>query len=283
MRSLPLASAALAALSLHAQPARFEWPGGARAAVVLSYDDGIDIDLDHVGPDLDAAGLKGTFFVTGDSSSVRSRLEAWRSLARRGHELANHTLFHPCLRWVDGRERDFVIPERNLENYTVSRMAGEVRMMNLVLGLLDGLPAHTFAYTCGDQTAGGISYVDAIRGLVPAARAYKNDFRALADPVQVDPYRVPSWAIKDNTATEMIAWVEQAVASGSLAVFTFHGVGGGHHINVDRQEHARLLAWLGAHRQQVWTAPFRTVMEHVAAERKRLSGSEGRESGKLSR
>jgi hypothetical protein len=68
----------------------------------------------------------------------------------------------------------------------------------------------------------------------------------------------------------MIAWVEEAVQSGKLAVFTFHGVGGGHGINVGREEHQKLLAWLAANRDRVWTAPFLQVMEHMSKERKRL-------------
>jgi sialate O-acetylesterase len=122
----------------------------------------------------------------------------------------------------------------------------------------------------GDEIAGGASYVDAIRPLSSAARAYKDSYRALADPRTLDPHRVPSWALKDNTATQMIAWVEEAMRSGGLAVFTFHGVGGGHNINVARQEHHRFLSWLDANRSRVWTAPFLRVMEHVVAERKRL-------------
>lgn len=41
-----------------------EW-NNKRAAVVLTYDDGIDGNLDIVVPALDSSGFKGTFYVIG--------------------------------------------------------------------------------------------------------------------------------------------------------------------------------------------------------------------------
>ena len=63
---------------------------------------------------------------------------------------------------------------------------------------------------------------------------------------------------------------QQAIDSRGLAVFMFHGVGGDHHANVEREAHRELLRWLAANRDCVWTETFLGVMEHVAAERKRL-------------
>ena len=42
--------------------AQLKWPHGAKAAVCLTYDDALDGHLDVAIPQLDAAGLKGTFF-----------------------------------------------------------------------------------------------------------------------------------------------------------------------------------------------------------------------------
>ncbi|HWQ56858.1 MAG TPA: exo-alpha-sialidase [Bryobacteraceae bacterium] len=278
MRVTVLLLAAGLVVPAAAQDNQFRWPGGARAAVALTYDDGIDVHLDHAIPDLEAANLRGTFYVPGNSSSLRKRLEEWRGIARRGHELGNHTIFHPCLRYEPGRERTWVQPERQLERYSVGRITGEIAVMNTLLHAVDGLDSRTMAYPCGDETAGGASYVDSIRPLFPAARAYKNAFKGLADPRTLDPHRVPTWALRMNTGAEMIAWVEEAMASGSLAVFTFHGVGGGHDIDVGREDHRRLVAWLAANRSRVWTAPFAKVMEHLLAERRRLTAAHEQET-----
>jgi peptidoglycan/xylan/chitin deacetylase (PgdA/CDA1 family) len=143
--------------SVRADPVRpFPWPNGAKAAVVLSYDDGMDTHLDHAVPDLDAAGCRGTFFLPGHSESLAKRLPEWRALAARGHELANHAIFHPCLRKpASGPEREWVKPEYALESYTVERIRDEIAAMNTTLLAIDGETVRTLAYNCCDTTAGG--------------------------------------------------------------------------------------------------------------------------------
>ncbi len=266
MRSVLLAAGVVLLPAALAQS--FRWPDGAKAGVALTYDDGIDGHLDYVMPDLEAANLRGTFYVPGNSQSLRKRMEEWRAAARRGHELGNHTAFHPCLRQIPGYERTFVTPERALENYTVRRMADEIQVMNTMLVALDARTTRTLAYPCGDETAGGASYVNAVRPLSTAARGYKRGGKEVADPRSVDVHRVPGWAVDGSSGPGMIAWAEEAARSGSLAVFIFHGVGGGHGINVAREDHRKLLEWLDKHRDRVWTAPFLTVMEYVITERK---------------
>jgi peptidoglycan/xylan/chitin deacetylase (PgdA/CDA1 family) len=249
----------------------FVWPGGAKAAVVLTYDDGMDTHLDHAAPDLDAAGLKGTFFVPGHSESLARRLPEWRALAARGHELGNHAIFHPCLRKPATRpEREWVKPEYALESYTVERIHDEIAAMNTTLLAVDGETTRTLAYNCCDTTAGGRSYVDAVRPLFLAARA--GDDRIAADASTLDPMLVPSWAATDVTGAQLVAFAREAVDAGGLAVFQFHGVGG-EWIPVSREAHRELLAWLAANRQTVWTETFARVMAHVRAEQTRLGAS----------
>src|SRR6185312_233905 len=94
-------------------------------AVVLTYDDGIDIDLDNVRPALDSMGFKGTFYVIGSASSIANRMPEWRKLAAEGHELGNHSMFHPCDGSLPGR--GFVTPDNDLSKYTVRRAVAEIR------------------------------------------------------------------------------------------------------------------------------------------------------------
>jgi peptidoglycan/xylan/chitin deacetylase (PgdA/CDA1 family) len=260
---------AAASLSGAPAPPPFAWPDGARAAVVLTYDDGMDTHLDNAAPDLEAVGLRGTFFVPGHSESLAKRLPEWRALAARGHELANHAIFHPCLRKPPGAaEREWVKPEYALENYTVERIRDEVAAMNTTLAAIDGESVRTFAYNCCDTTAGGRSYVDAIRPLFLAARAGED--RIAADASAVDRMLVPSWAATNVTGAELVAFAQKAEDAGGLAVFQFHGIGG-EWIPVSREAHRELVGWLAAHRDVIWTDTFREVMSHVTAEQKRLA------------
>ena len=81
-----------------------QW-NGKKCAVVLTYDDAIDQHLDNAVPLLDSLKLKATFYVTAFSTSVQTRLNDWKKLATNGHELGNHTLFHPC---IGGTGREWV-------------------------------------------------------------------------------------------------------------------------------------------------------------------------------
>ncbi len=53
-------------------------------------------------------------------------------------------------------------------------------------------------------------------------------------------------------------------------VFCFHGIGAGHSINIEREDHQKLLAFLAANRERIWTVPFIKVVQHIATERERL-------------
>jgi peptidoglycan/xylan/chitin deacetylase (PgdA/CDA1 family) len=86
-------------------------------AVVLTYDDAIDVDLDNVLPALDSLKLKGTFYLIGSSDVVNKRVNEWRLAAKHGHELGNHSMFHPCDGSLPGRS--FVTPDGDLSKYTV--------------------------------------------------------------------------------------------------------------------------------------------------------------------
>ena len=54
---------------------RFSWPGGARAAVSLTYDDAVPSQRDAA-EELARAGLRGTFFLTGTAPDLRERWQA---------------------------------------------------------------------------------------------------------------------------------------------------------------------------------------------------------------
>src|SRR5882724_4983276 len=86
-------------LSQHADAQQANLWNGKKCTVVLTYDDALNVHLDNVLPSLDSARLKGTFYLIGSSPVVSDRMSEWRSAAKNGHELGNHSLTHPC----DGR------------------------------------------------------------------------------------------------------------------------------------------------------------------------------------
>ena len=92
-----------------------------KCAIVLTYDDALNVHVDNVIPLLDSLGLKGTFYLSASFPGCKNRLNDWKKAAAEGHELANHTLFHPCIGNIPGRE--WVSAENDMSRYTVIRIA----------------------------------------------------------------------------------------------------------------------------------------------------------------
>lgn len=241
-----------------------EWPNGARAAIVLTYDDAVSSQLDYAIPVLDSAGLKGTFFL----SNVRQAdVERWRSAAASGHELANHTLNHPCLAGT------FEMPRRQqLEQYTPEAVLQEIGQQNVLLTALDGLQEHGFAVPCGQTMAGGRDYLEPLRQsrLVTYSRSVdETDADLQRDPSTFDLLKLPGRAFTNPAGAEqMIGFAELAAKGGGLAVYVFHGVGGDY-LSVTANDHRRLIEWLAARRRIYWVATMRDVVKWIAAEKAR--------------
>jgi sialate O-acetylesterase len=229
-----------------------------QCAVVLTYDDAIDVDLDNVVPALDSLGLKGTFYIIGSSPVVNKRINEWRLAAQHGHELGNHSMFHPCDGSLPGR--NFVTPDGDLSKYTVTRAVQEIRANNTLLKAIDGKDKRTFAYPCGDRQIGGVYFYDQLKNEFVGARGVTE---GLQTAEQVDLTNIDCYAINGQSADYMINLVKQAQQTHTLLVFLFHGVGGGHNLNVGLKEHSQLLHYLKAHEKEIWIAPMVDVAERI--------------------
>ncbi len=242
------------AVSFHGN-AQFKWPDGKKAAVVFTYDDGLDCHLDIAVPQLDEFGFKGTFYCTGNSPSLYNRLEEWRKIAENGHELGNHTLFHPC----DGKRGDWVKPEYDLTKYTREQIINELRTANTLLKAIDGKTERTFGYTCSDYMAGGIDFTGDIKKMFTAARC---DGPVPETMEGYTVFKTPSWGVNSPTAEELIAYVNMAREKGTIAVFMFHSVGGGY-LNVGAAEHRKLLEFIKTNEKDFYSASFIEVMKYI--------------------
>ena len=139
-----------------------------KCAVVLTYDDGLNIDLTNVIPALDSLGLRGTFYISDYFDGLNAQINGWRKAAAEGHELANHTIWHPCDGSLPGRS--FVKPDYDLHTYTVNRMDNEILAMNNILKAIDGKDERTFASPCGDMKIHDSTYLDFMKYKFIAAR-----------------------------------------------------------------------------------------------------------------
>lgn len=240
--------------------ARTLWPNGAKAAVILTYDDALDSQLDHVVPTLNAAGFHGTFFL---SNVKQNDVPGWKAVAAEGHELGNHTIFHAC-----GKATIPADPRYTSEAYTAASMLKEIAQQNVLLTALDGRNRHGFATPCGESKAGGEDYLKALRkaGLVTYVRGVVTTPADLsADVSTIDPMHVPSRGFGEGTTlAQLIDLTQQAEAGGGWAVYLFHGVGGDY-LEVPDQTHRQFVAWLAAHKKEVWVTTLQQALDWAKA------------------
>ncbi|WP_419788509.1 polysaccharide deacetylase family protein [Mucilaginibacter sp. SP1R1] len=225
---------------------------------MLSYDDALNSQLNIAIPQLDSANFKGTFFVCGNMN--QDNIEKWRAVSKKGNELANHTLYHPCLS-TDGKGE----PANNSANYTVYTIMREVSSMNNFLFALDQRKDRSFAFPCSETTVGGISYLDSLRksGLIKYARIGGDQNSIITDYASIDPLQVPSWGVVGKvTADDLVDFVKKVQKNGGIGIFMFHGIGGDY-LTTPAANHKKLLNYLVQHKEEIWVTTFGEAMDYA--------------------
>lgn len=236
----------------------FSWPNGAKAAVSLAYDDALPSQLDTAIPQLNAVGLKGSFYLPLSADTIQKRLADWRAAAAQGHELGNHSLFHQCAKSLPNR--DWVSPDRDLDQTPASRLVAEIRLGSAFLQAIDGKTQRTFTAPCTDQLAAGTPYLPLLTQDFVAMKTIVGG--VVDDMQQLNIHAVPVIAPNEVTGTQLINWVKAAGAKGTMVNFTFHGIGGDH-LQISAAAHAELLQFLASHKDEYWTDTFLNLMLHV--------------------
>lgn len=242
----------------------FRWPRGQQCAVSLTYDDALTVHHERVAPLLASRGLTATFNVFPHAGFTESA-DAWKRVAALGHELGNHSLFHPCRR--DPPERyPWLAPHYDLCHYTRQRWADEMRVANSLLRLIDGRSERTFGNTCCHTTIGQgaheIPLDDLIGTLFVAARGPQND--AIVRPDSLRYTALGHFSGDAKAAADLQRLVELARTQGGWIIFMVHGVGEGtHKLFIDGDQHDRFIDWLSARVGHVWTASMIEVARHL--------------------
>ena len=255
MKYLVILAFSLFAISAKAQQ-KISWPHHKKAVIVLTYDDGLDSQLKNAVPALEAAKLPATFFLIGDINNTN--IPQWRVLSKKGFELGNHTLYHPCM-----------APDNPVTstNYTPTTIVAEIGIMDGFLFAVDGKTSRTYAYPCTETTVGGKDYVDSLRksGFVKYARVGGDTDAVVTDFKHLDPLQVPAYGLDDNTpAAKLIAFVKQVEQKGGMGIIMFHGIGGDY-ITTSVKAHQQFLNYLKKHRKDIWVATFQQAMDYATA------------------
>ena len=240
-----------------AQPSR-DWPGGARAAVSLTYDDGLNSQLDNAVPELDRHGFRATFFLTEQNVRNGRRLAEWQRVAEAGHEVANHTATHPC-----------ALQHLEPEAFARREIAGMEGYLDTNFG---AERERTYAYPCGYLGIGRggrreryARYRQILErdGVVAARTTAGRPNR----PQQVLADRFNLHAFEPTGDADVVAparnYLASAAAEGAWAILVFHEVlprwdsEGDASIGV----HRRILRHVAD--QGFWCAPMGQVFAHI--------------------
>lgn len=250
--------------ALSIQPGGPVWPGDRTCAVSLTYDDALPVHA-QAAAELVAHGLRGTFYINLAADPSPS-LDEWRSIALAGHELGNHTLFHPCRR--DSRAGRWVNPAFDLGTYTPDRLRAELAMANKMLSFVDGQAKRSFACTCFNTRIGRFwnrtSIPDLVQSSFTAIRTIRTD-----RPNRIGPafnLHDVGAVLADGLALGALQdLVAQARKCNGWLVLVAHGIGAGTAESfMPADVHTAFLAWL-ARQDDVWVAPVIGVAQHVTA------------------
>ncbi len=253
----------IAALSLILQsaPQQFAWPEGRRVALSLSFDDARLSQIDVGLPLFERLGAKATFYLV--PSTAERRLEGWKKAAAAGHEIANHTLNHPCsgnFPWAR---------EKALENYSMSKMRSELLEANHKLEAMLGVRPVSFAYPCGQTFIGrGVdtrSYVPLVAEHFVTGRGWMDE--APNDPAYCDMAQLTGIEMDGRDFEQILPIIERAREAGHWVVLGGHEIGQGGNQTTRVAMLEKLVRYAQNPVNQVWLAPVGTVAKYVLERR----------------
>jgi len=229
----------------------FTWPDGQKMAISLSYDDALASQLDNAIPALNKHGFVASFYLTLASPTVMQRLTEWRAAAQQGHELGNHTIYHPCSAALPNRE--WVPSYYNIDEYEVDEIVHEVTVANSFLHAIDGRSERTLTPPCGDIIVSGEDYLPAVREQFVAIKGFESEDQSFAS----------LWGPVGASGSELIERISAEAAKGTrLFNILFHGVGGDY-LTVSSEAHDQLLQFLADNSETFWVDSYINIMKYA--------------------
>ena len=235
------------------------WPQDRSSAISLTFDDGINSDLDHAGPILKKHHLNATFFVTTGMGPWEKRKAEWKQLATEGNELGHHTLHHPCmLAQITPHSQD----------YTPAMMEVEIKdAAQQIASVLDRQRGMTFAYPCGNMTFGKPD--DEVKNTALYLRyVAESSFGARAvgagsaNGEDLNPLLVNDLGpTAGKDFQPLLDMASPALNGHAWGVYCFHGVGGDW-LAITPETLDQLTSYFEQH-TEIWTAPFGDVLRYV--------------------
>ena len=195
---------------------------------------------------------------------MKNHLEDWKAMVADGHEIGNHTIYHPCtgnFAW----SRD-----KALEQYTLNSMRQELLQANQDIQQMLGVTPVSFAYTCGNTFVGrgrnNQSYVPLIAELFESGRGWLNE--ATNDPNFADLALLQGNEMDGKDFEEIKPKIDAALASGSWLLLAGHEIGDDGRQTTRIKMLEQLVAYVKSKEEEIWLAPVGAVAAHIKSERK---------------
>jgi len=204
--------------------------------VSLTFDDGLNSQLDIAVPELDKRRMHGTFYVT--LENIEARAEDWARVGREGHEVADHSTHHPC-----------DLARLTAAQYQRRELAPIERWLDARFGTQR---VRDFAYPCdvtdlgsGSANAQAHRFARLLRrNAIASARTSEGPPNPIAW-ARRHPYQLQALALgyDADTLDTVLAYLRRAQAGSRWAVLVFHEIGDGAASNgfVSSGEFSRLL------------------------------------------
>jgi peptidoglycan/xylan/chitin deacetylase (PgdA/CDA1 family) len=247
----------LASIKLRAQQQNFPWPENKKAAISLTFDDARPSQVIAGTALLDSLGTKVTFYVL--PGPVREHIEGWKKAVVSGHEIGNHSLYHPCsgnFEW----SRDHA-----LEGYSLDSLERELAAANKMISEMLGTEPTQFAYPCGQKFVGRgtgtRSYVPVIARMFVTGRGFMEE--TANDPLFADFAQITGIDMDGKKFEDLLPILKEAVAKGQWVVLAGHEMGESGpqttRLNMLRQ----LISYCNNPRNQIWMATVGEIANYI--------------------
>lgn len=208
---------------------------GRQAAVSFTFDDGMLCHYTDIAPELEKCGLRGTFWIIGANMGTDAPDYPWMTweqvadLARRGHEISNHTWHHP-----------------NLVQLSADSVRWEVQYCDSVLESVIGRRPRTLAYPYNAMS-------EEVVRICSEERVGTRTFQTGQGQIE-----------SHQTADSLTQWLDGIIAQGAWGVTMTHGTTYGWDMWKDPQVLYNFFAEVSQAQDRVWVGTFEEVAAYVA-------------------
>lgn len=205
-----------------------------KAAISFTFDDGMLCHYTDIAPELEKRDMRGTFWIIGANMDTDSPDYPWMTwqqvadLAKRGHEISNHSWHHP-----------------DLTQLSEDSLRWEIAYNDSVLESVTGRRPRTFCYPYNAMS-------DLVVKVANEGRVGTRTYQAAHGQAE-----------SHQTADSLTQWLNDVIAQGIWGVTMTHGTTYGWDMWNEPEVLYAFFDEVNAVRDQVWVATFEEVAAYV--------------------